>query len=375
MKIVLLTVHCSKNPGASLQAHALSKKLTELCGVENVEVIDYRPLYFLDPMDPIRRKQWTFKERIKALLIGRAQQRRYDMFQAFNREYLPRLTSRYDAPSNLKMADWDYDIYICGSDQIWNPQNVRHDTSFFFDFVPTGAAVLASYAASIGQDYLNKEDQEWLQKGIERFDMVSIREEAGVELARGLLHSNSIVQSVDPTLLYSGSYWRLMAQRPEEVIPQRYILYYPIQNTRFSYDMIDWLKNETGLPCVSLDGGIRKNPNARIQIRAYGPREFLWLIDHASYIVTNSFHGTALSLLLKKRVIAYRHSSRNSRLENLLGMLDLHEIQISDIDDLNRMNWSQIAEKENKIDALLEEERKCSEQYLRAVLQKGGGCK
>lgn len=366
MKVGLLTVHCSKNPGASLQAHALSKKLAELGG--EVEVINYCPLCFLDPMDPVKRKTWPVKERIKAAIIGRAQQKRYDLFQEFNRKYLPGVSPRYDTPEDLKAADRDYDIYICGSDQIWNPGHVQYDSSFFFDYVPEGKAVLASYAASIGQDSLSQEDQEWLRRGISHLDAVSIREKAGVELARELTRSDEIVQSIDPTLLYPGSYWRSLAQRPTEKLPERYILYYPIQNTGFSFDVIARMKKETGLPCVALDGGVKRNPNADTQIRAYGPCEFLWLLDHADYIITNSFHGTVLSLLLKKQVIVYRHSTRNSRLENILGLLNLKELQISNVEDVNKLDWKRIAEKEGRINELLGEERQRSEAYLRHVL-------
>lgn len=368
MKVGLLTVHCSKNPGASLQAHALAKKIMELGG--NVEVINYCPIYFLDPMDPMKRKRWSIKEKIKAAIIGRAQQRRYRLFLDFNWKYLPRTTARYNTPEDLKAAKMDYDIYICGSDQIWNPENVNHDTSFFFDFVPEGKGARVSYAASIGQDNLSVEDREWIRKGISHFDAISIREQAGVMLARELLNSDKIIQSIDPTLLYPGNYWRSMARKPAQNLPNRFILYYPIQNMAFSFDVIGWIKKETGLPCIALDGGVKKNPYANVQIRSYGPCEFLWLIDHADYIITNSFHGTVLSLLLKKRVIAYRHSTRNSRLESVLRLLNLNEIQISDLEDLKKIDWKLICEKENMIDELLKEERKIAEEYLRSVLER-----
>lgn len=368
MKVGLLTVHCSKNPGASLQAHALSKKITELGGT--VEVINYCPVYFLDPMDPMKRKTWSMKERIKATVIGRTQQKRYELFQEFNRKYLPGLSKRYDSPADMKNAESSYDVYICGSDQIWNPGHIHHDSTFFFDYVPKGKAVLASYAASIGQDCLSAEDQEWIRKGISHLDSVSIREKAGVELAKKVLPTIDIVQNIDPTLLYPGSYWLSLAQKPTMKVPEHYILYYPIQNTQFSYEMIDQMKTETGLPCVALDGGLKKNPHADSQIRAYGPGEFLWLIDHADYIITNSFHGTVLSLLLMKQVVAYRHSSRNSRLENLLNLLNLKELQISALEEMKKLDWKQVAKKQRQINELLRQERAGAEVYLKSVLEK-----
>lgn len=94
MKVGLLTVHCSKNPGASLQAHALAKKISELGG--DVEIINYCPQFFLDPMDPMKRKSWSAKEKLKAVVIGRAQLKRYKLFQEFNQRYLPAISVRYD---------------------------------------------------------------------------------------------------------------------------------------------------------------------------------------------------------------------------------------------------------------------------------------
>lgn len=378
MKVGLLTVHCSKNPGASLQAHALAKKISELGG--DVEIINYCPQFFLDPMDPMKRKSWSAKEKLKAVVIGRAQLKRYKLFQEFNQRYLPAISVRYDTPDDLKAAEMAFDVYLCGSDQIWNPENVSNDTSFFFDYVPQNKAVLASYAASIGQDNLSVRDQEWIRKGIERFDYISIREKSGVTLARKLLNSDRIVQSIDPTLLFPGDYWRGMTQEPDENLPEKYILYYPIQNTAFSYDVIEQLKKETGLRCIALDGGVKKNPHANMQIRSYGPCEFLWLIDHAEYVITNSFHGTVLSLLMNKRIISYRHSTRNSRIESILGLLNLNEIQINDLEDLKEIDWKRIARKEKMIDELLKEERRSAEDYLRSVLEQkvevsGDDCK
>lgn len=84
MRVGLQTVHCSKNPGASLQAHALAKKISELGG--NVEIINYCPIYFLDPMDPLKQRQWSLKEKLKAIINGHAQRERYRLFQNFNKK-------------------------------------------------------------------------------------------------------------------------------------------------------------------------------------------------------------------------------------------------------------------------------------------------
>lgn len=107
----------------------IGKKISELGG--NVEIINYCPIYFLDPMDPLKQRQWSLKEKLKAIINGHAQRERYRLFQNFNKKYLPRMTMRYNTPNDLETAELDYDVYICGSDQIWNPENVKHDIKFF----------------------------------------------------------------------------------------------------------------------------------------------------------------------------------------------------------------------------------------------------
>lgn len=363
----LLTVHCSANPGASLQAHALAQKIADYA--DEVTIINYCPDYFLELMDPRKRKEWSLKQRAKALLVGAQLKNRYGLFQEFSRDYLPEHTQRFDTAQQMKAAKLEFSHYLCGSDQIWNPQNVNYDSSFFFDFVENSKAVKASYAASIGQKVLTPEGRDFLKKGIQQMDAVSIRENDGVQLVTGEFGIPA-QQHVDPTLLYPGSYWRAMERKPVRSIPQRYILYYPIHRGALSASILKELKRKHGLPVVAVDGGVKKSKYVDYQIRAYGPREFLWLLDHADYIVTNSFHGVVLSTLLEKRVIAYRHHTRNSRLSSVLELLQLPQIQVDSLQQALDMDWAQVARKQANVESLLATERARAEQYLKAVFQK-----
>lgn len=366
MSVSLLTVHCSKNPGASLQAHALSKKLTQY--TDDLTLIDYCPIYFLDPMDPRKRACRSGKDAVKELLIGRAMKERFRLFQEFQQEYLPRKTRRFDSPQELKEAHWDSTHYVCGSDQIWNPDNVKYDTSFFFDFLPSSGGKKIAYAASIGQDRLEGRGLDYLKNGISQMDHVSVRERSGLELAQSLGFDRA-QQHIDPTLLYPGSYWRTLGRAPERKLPEKYVLFYPIHSSDLSGKLIAAMKKRYGLPCVSIDGGVKKGKNVDIQIRAYGPREFLWLIDHAEHVITNSFHGLVLSLLLGKRVSVYRHMTRNSRLADVLAMLELSELQTDSVEAALALDWDEVDAKLAQVDARLRPERQRAEEYLAQALK------
>lgn len=365
-KAGFLTVHCSKNPGASLQAHALAKKMSTF--IEDITLIDYCPSYFLDPMDIEKRKEWSVKDKLKNILIGRAQQKRHDLFVKFQDEFLPPKTKRYNSPDELTGEELGFTHYICGSDQIWNPQHVRYDDTFFFDFVGNAQVKKVSYAASIGQDQLNDVDKAYLKKGLSNMDAVSIREKDGVALVKNEFHVNA-EQNIDPTLLYPGEYWKTLEKAPDTGIPEKYVLYYPIHNSELSGALLKYYKKKSHLPCVAVDGGVKKYKNVDIQMRSYGPCEFLWMLDHAEYVVTNSFHGTVLSILLNKKVISFKHKSRNSRLSNVLDLLDLRELQVDSVEQAERIDWDNIAKKYLQLDVRLLPEREKALDYLARVLE------
>ena len=156
MRVAVLTVHQSISAGGSLQAYALCKVLRDL-GHE-VEIISYCPYYFMDFTDSSRRSEWrTPRGFLKKLLNGRRLQKHRGLFDDFAGNYLPPMTKRVNSPEELRDITLDYDAYVCGSDQIWNPPHVHYDTTWFLDFVKSGPR-LVSYAASIGRDRLSEKD-------------------------------------------------------------------------------------------------------------------------------------------------------------------------------------------------------------------------
>lgn len=364
MKIGVLTVHCSCNPGASLQAHAVCKILSKL-GYEPC-IIDYRPQYFIDIVEKASRGVLTGRERLKMTALGHRLKKRYEKFCDFERLFYPSKTQVYQTQDDLLQNPPMFDAYLCGSDQIWNPQHIHYDESFFFSFLDGNKKPVISYAASIGQDELKQEDIQFLNKNISRLSSVSVREKSAATLIRSMGYR--CVQNIDPTLLFGADYWRSISVMPPKRIPDHYILYYPLQHNPLELLLIQAMKDKTGLPCVAVESALKKTKGVDVQIPYYSPKEYLWLIDHADYVVTNSFHGCLFSILFGKRVVPFRNQYRNSRLENLFSLLNMSGMQTESLDDFQKKDWEDYWSKETEAIEIIRSEQGCAIEYLRRAL-------
>jgi hypothetical protein len=368
MKTVgVITAHCSTNPGASLQAHAICQKIADL-GHKPV-MIDYRPDYFTDIAEQGKTGKPSGKDRLKMMVLGRRLNGRHRLFQQFEKEYYPEKTACYRTAEQILAAPPSLDAYLCGSDQIWNPAHVRYDKTFFLEFAKHLAEKKLSYAASIGQDVVDVKGCDFLKSSIDTMDRISVREDTAKSLLQNTLGiEKTIHQHIDPTLLYPPSYWRSIEKMPNQKMPEKYILYYPLQDNPIVEELALLAKQQTGLPCVALCSSLRKPRFADVQISIYGPREFLHVIDQAHMVLTNSFHGIVMALLMGSNVVPYRNLVRNSRIESLFRTLKLENMQIDTIDAYRATDWNEVWEKAKNIAQVLETERARATKYLAEVL-------
>lgn len=368
MKTVgIITAHCSTNPGASLQAHALYKKIAEL-GFQPI-IIDYRPNNFIDIVERIEQKTASGRERLKMAVLGRRLRRRYQLFQQFETEHYPQKTKCYRSVEQISADPPVLDAYICGSDQIWNPKHVNYDMTYFLDFAKHQSGSRISYAASIGQDMVDERGCEFLKAGIKNLAHISVREDTAKELLREQIGiSSEVLQHIDPTMFYPASHWRTLERFPGKELPSKYVLYYPLQENLIVDELNCAVKEQTGLPCVALCSVLRKPRFTDFQITEYGPREFLYLIDHADAVVTNSFHGIVLSLILGTNIVPYRNPVRNSRIESLFRMLGMQNMQVDSVAAFREKNWGELWAAAKKIDDILCTEQGRTDAYLMEAL-------
>lgn len=237
-----------------------------------------------------------------------------DNFVLSSKQYPTRLVLEKDPPI--------YDIYLTGSDQVWNSKYVGYDTSFMFSFVkdnhPKVSYAASFSAASIPEIYVSTYSNE-----LKKYSKISVREETGIFLVHDLTGMDAELVC-DPTLLLSGSEWRELAKKSQIKLREKYILIYLLDYAYDPYpdiyDRIEEIAEMIKLPIVVLSG--RKSnilKKSKFIIEA-GPYEFLSLFLNASFIVTNSFHGTAFALNFEKPFLSFikDKSDNDSRVYNLL---------------------------------------------------------
>ena len=364
MKTGLVTFYHIHHYGAVLQACA-TRRAVERLGSE-CEVLHY---YVNQNNDLFRRPAGlgAAAADVHTALHYAALKARYDRFESFKARWLNVGARRWESVEELKSEPPAWDVCLSGSDQIWNPKifpDGRFDPVFFGAFSP---ARKIAYAPSFAVPSLTEAEQAELREYLAGFSHIAVREEQGrrlVEQAAG----RDVPVVLDPTLLLRREDWSAMAA-PERA-ENGYILCYCISRPGALEPYIRRLAEETGLPVVQLCGIRRKvHPDARCVLDA-GPAEFLQLFRDASYVCTNSFHGTVFSVQFGKPFFtavspAEMAAPEKSRTYSLLGRLGLADRIIGKGDTAELLAPVDWAEAERRLEA----QRARSLRYLKSALE------
>jgi hypothetical protein len=360
-KIGILTVHHFHNYGSVLQALA-TQHYIEKQGY-NAEIIDYRPLetfynsykyYNFDrPIESI-----SFKKKMMFILKKTGINLKKDEYTNFRN--ILRLTPKIYTLNDLYTKPPEYDVYIAGSDQIWNPYITYNNPAYFLKFVKSGKKI--SYATSIGVPRIPENLQQDFNRGINNFHCISVREKESVEIVSQLtgIHAEWVL---DPTLLLVKEDWKQFADVSN--VSTDYILCYFLEPNSFCETLYKKVQKDLKLPLVYIGVG---NSNKDIEYTGkISPSRFLRLFMDAKAVVTNSFHGMAFATNFNKILITtYRNTdsekSMNSRHTSFLELFSLKDQLFLDCGDLHNsdsyyINWDTI----NKI---LQEQREKSKKYL-----------
>ncbi len=372
MKTGLVTFYHIHHYGALLQA-AATERAVESLG-HQCEIIDY----FVNQNNDLFRKPTgvgSAAADVHTALHYQALKKRYQRFEKFARDHLRISGHRFESLEELRCAELPYDLILSGSDQIWNPKifpDGHFDPVFFGGFSDKRKI---AYAPSFGIPHIPEGMEDELRGYLERFSHLSVRERQGQRIVEKISGKHAPVV-LDPTLLLTAEQWIAMANTPGEYsagddrdTPRGYILCYCISKPGALAPYIQNLAEKTGLPVVQLCGVRQKvHPRARCVLDA-GPAEFLGLFQHASYVCTNSFHGTVFSLQFQKPFftavapgeLAEPESSRTFSLLSRLGLTNriIGKGDTAGLDD--DIDWTAAA-------ARLEEARQSSLNYLRAAL-------
>lgn len=328
-KIAILTFHSAYNYGAVLQAYALQEYCNKNLG--DTQILDYhnsdidksysKPCF----KDLVHNPKRFFFRWIQSTLF----KKKNLCIDHFRKEYL-RLTRRYNL-NNIKMANCESDIFITGSDQVWNHLIIGRDTTFFLDFTEPQKKT-CSYAASIGVDNI-PEEFAWLYKNaITHIQTISVREKTGVQ-ALASIGVNDVEVMPDPTLLLAKEQWESLAVNPN--VKGKYILVYKITKADKLLKFAKMLSKRTGLPVIYIPNDLKSGIIGKLKLNV-GPMEWLGYIKNAEYVVTNSFHGSVFSILFGRKFfseVSEKVNPSTSRLLNLLSLFGLEDRIISRFTD------------------------------------------
>lgn len=339
MNIKVITYHNSHNYGAMLQAYALMNFLKNRG--HDVKIIDYVSKKDVDT-NKIFSPCVSVKSIVKNLynlIHYKALANRYKRFENFKSAYMD-LTKQYDEISIKDFQD-DADVYIAGSDQIWNCLN-GFITPFYLDFVKSGKKV--SYAASIGISELPINSKERFKNLVSNFDAISVRErDANILLKREFNIASEIV--CDPVLLVEGEYWNKLSSK-NTTSNEKYILCYCLGNIEDVNKCLKILKDKYALPVYLISkSGYTKIYHDKMICDA-GPLEFLSLIKNAEIVVCSSFHGTVFSTIFEKKFISVPDKLKPARVKDYLNYLGIEHCLFNSKMDLDiKIDYSNVRQK------------------------------
>lgn len=358
-KVGILTFHNAMSYGAVLQAYALQRTLTkEKCVTEIINYMN-EDIYNAHVRILPKTKNWKFN--LKMLIMGRRRYLWRKKLQGFRKDNL--VESSELTQNELKKNGERYDLVIAGSDQVFNDICAGFDGTYFLDFVPDEKKY--TYAASFGFKEIPTPLIQEYGKRLAGFQRLSIREESGCQIISNLLNRNAECH-IDPTFLLSSDEWNDITTAPQYTKP--YILVFSVLKPVHMIEYALKLGREKGLRVLYLENYRFPKKKGLHYIGPVSPADFIGLIKNAEYIVTNSFHGMAFSIIYEKKFIVELNTnvSRNYRCADLLNKLGITGNELLDGKiDLDKVNYNW-----RYVNTVIDQEREKSKKYLREIIGK-----
>ena len=388
MKIATVTWVTYNNYGTLLQAYSLQKKLDEL-GAESAILCDrdiliqaklsrsqnsyYQAVY---PALNTHSEQYAKDQTTSLFLrlahialhprrILRAVQIRFckkryhspytrsqTLYEEFKNDYLNIFSK--DFYKNIDSLNQVFDAFIAGSDQIWSVSEQDFNPYYFLDFVQKPKI---AYAPSIGTTFLPTDKAEQIKMLLSDFSAISVREQDTAKQLSELLH-RKVEWVADPTLLHNSQFWSAFTAG----IPVRkkpYLLCYFLENKDWYFSYAKQLAKQLHLSIVLLPNKWDFLSSAYVVRKGVGPKEFVSLIQHAEFVLTDSYHGSIFSLIFNRNFLhLLRFSdddkrSQNIRIYSLFNYLRIDDRIVTKFDSfgasLQIENYSEINKKIEKL--------------------------
>ncbi len=340
-KIGIITLHKNTNYGANLQAYA-SNLFIRRIGYE-CEIIDYTPmkeekLNHLFSWLYISWKNNTSQrviQRIK-LLVALALSVPYKFlrlrrFKRFRRNYCKLSKPCFQINDAVSL---NYTTVVCGSDQVWNPTITDGVNPIYFGAI-NGIKKRISFAASIGKGKLDEADEQKVAQLVKKIDCCSLREEDSAKYVSGLSGCSTVCVCDPVFLLEKNDYEKIISKR---IIKKPYVLLYSIVSDEKMLEIARTYAIENNLKLVEICVDKNRHSSHK-QLTSLGPLEFLSCVKYADTVFTNSFHGTAFSIIMEKEFYAVDNKNGGSRIVNLLSKAGLKNRLISEYDEIDNNSF------------------------------------
>lgn len=349
-KVAVMTFSYSQNMGTLLQAYALKEYIEKqgfVCDLVMYRKFDRKPFETIKGIPDAMDTALHIFSGIKK--IGK--------IDKFRREYLSFTPGVYESAEDMQVLNRNYDIFVAGSDQIWNVHKgiVK---PYFLTFAEKEKKKIA-YSASFGLSTLPAQYREEVKTYLEAFDAVSIREQTGMKIAADLA-PRDYTRTIDPVFLKPRQEWESLCEVRK--ISEDYIFVYPTQITELLQETVIRAKQELGCKVYSLFyfKGVDKS------LKDADPIDFINYIRYAKLVIASSFHATAFSLIFEKNLRVIPHNQTGSRVVDLLTEIHLPQCLVK---EGSQCDFSDIAYDEAK--PLLQEMTKVSEEFLQTALADG----
>lgn len=363
-KASVITMHRIYNYGSVLQTYA-TQKILESIGLE-CEILDY--------ISPYRTKKSLFLEYppnlegkiIKKIIYYILKVPSFIFkeitFHGFIKKYLKLSSSKYITNLDILKNPPKADIFITGSDQVWNSKyNHGVDFSYYLNFAQTNTKKIA-FVSSFGRNELTLDEANIIKSMLKEYSYISVREDSAVNILSNMEISSLVL--IDPTLQLKKQEWVELASAP--LVKKRYLLLFLLYNEdNGATEYAKKIAKKKGLILVKLSWELKKPPGIDILFTHRKPQDFLSLFINADYIVTNSFHGVAFSINFSREFIFVPRSEFNGRIESLLRLVNLENRKISNLDNLELADNSIDFTYVNNI---LQRERKKASNFLSSVI-------
>lgn len=364
-QIMTITFHHAHNFGSVLQAYALQESVKSLCPDADYRIINF----YTETQEELYRVYKSGKsvksvvKNLIALPYAKSLKAKHQKFEDFLAQRC-NLTERYKTEEELIEKCPKADIYISGSDQIWNVRAKDFSEVYYLGFVKEGKKI--SYAASFGPMKIDwkQYDADKYKALLREYEAVSVREPGSAENIQWLTGKSSRIHA-DPTLLLSADQWREI-QSDANYKDGQYILLYCLEPSKKQLEMAKAVSEKLNLPIVVLKYN-NKNDMFNPFVKKYdaGPEDFLAYLDHAALVLSSSFHGTVFSLIYHKPFYVL-NGLEDNRICSILRKTDMTHRSLETIEDMERVTL-EVPDRQT-VERALEAERSASREYLRSVL-------